>query len=103
MEGFACTVERTDEFVVKFDDTVINEEWMENFREFMYDFYSLKEHVDHIAQRCARFGTRFVEGYGVPLESGEITSFIKELNVNHAINIKVASYDSDVDVFVRKL
>jgi len=103
MTRYDCTVERIDKYVVEFDETVINDEWMEEFRGFMYDFYTLEEHADHIAQHRARFGTRFIEGYGTPLENGEVPPFVKESDVNHAINIKVTSYDSDIDVFVRKL
>jgi len=100
MVGYACTVERTDKFVVEFDETVINEEWMANFREFMYDFYSLEEHADHIAQHRARFGTCFVEGYGVPLENGKAPFGVKESHVNHAINIKIISYDNFHNMYV---
>lgn len=102
MRVFECEVERTDRYVVEFDEEIINEEWMENFRQYMYDFYTLKEHAEHIAQHRARFGGRFIEGYGIPLENGKVPYWVnkgKEDQVNHAINIVVLGEDDDIYVY----
>lgn len=100
MNPFQCTVERTDKYVVEFDESVCNEEWMKKFREFFYNFHSLEEHADHIAQFRARFGHRLIEGYGIPLENGKVPYWADKEQVNHAINIKVISEDNEVEVYI---
>ena len=100
MKSFECKVEREDKYVVEFDESVCNEEWMQSFREVFYDFHTLEEHAEHISQFRARFGARFIEGYGVPLENGKVPYWTKENEVNRAINIKVMSEDEDIYVSV---
>lgn len=100
MGKFRCRVEREDKYIVEFDESVINEKWMEDFRKVMYDYYTLEEHAQHIAQFRARFGERFIEGYGVPLEDGKPPYWAQQKDVNYAINIKVISEDSDISVDV---
>jgi|SRR5699024_587685 len=104
MQSFGCEVQRNDRYVVEFDEEVCNEEWMAEFREFFYDFYSLSEHARHIAQFRARFGSSFIEGYGIPLENGEVPfwvqSDVRKKQVNHAINIKLVSEDENISVDV---
>lgn len=98
MASFQCTVEKVDKYVVEFDESVCNEEWMEHFREYFYDFYSLEEHAEHIVQHITRFGFGFIEGYGIPLEDGKIPYWADKNKVNHAINIKVISNNEYVYV-----
>lgn len=100
MKSFQCSVERVDKYTVEFDESVINEEWMEHFRRYFYNFHTLEEHAEHIAQFRARFGKRHIEGYGVPLENGKAPYWAKENEVNKAINIKVISEDDDIYVDV---
>ena len=57
MKKFKCTVTRTDEYEIEIDENIINEEWMEHFRSYMYDFDSLSEHAEHLAQFQARLGS----------------------------------------------
>ncbi|MEK4790373.1 MULTISPECIES: hypothetical protein [unclassified Bacillus (in: firmicutes)] len=66
-----CDVETHDQYTIEFDESVLNEEWMQQFRETFYDFATLTEHAEHIAQFRARNGSKFIEGYGIPLENGE--------------------------------
>ena len=69
---FKCTVRREDEYIIEIDDSIITEEWMENFREYMNDFDSLEEHAEHLAQYQARMGNhQFIEGYGNVKRDGE--------------------------------
>jgi hypothetical protein len=100
MKKFECIVERVDKYAVEFDENIINEEWMKNFRKYMYDFFSLEEHAEHIAQFRARFGSKYIEGYGVPLENGKVPYWADEDDVNKAINIIVLSEDDEVEVDV---
>lgn len=104
MESYKCEVERIDRYVVEFDESVINEEWMEDFRQVFFDFYDLEEHAEHIAQMRARFGNGFIEGYGIPLEDGEIPYWVisdtQKGQVNHAINMKIISEDDYLHVDV---
>lgn len=104
MESYECEVQRFERYVIEFDESVCDEKWMEDFREFFYDFYDLMEHAEHIAQFRARFGARFIEGYGIPLENGKepywTYSEQQKKQINHAINIKIISEDDDIDVDV---
>ena len=50
MKKFKCTVTRTDEYEIEIDENIINEEWMEHFRSYMYGFDELSEHAEHLAQ-----------------------------------------------------
>lgn len=55
---------------VEIDETKFTEEWMKEFRKNFYPFYTLEDHIEHIAQLEAReiLTPVFVEGYG-PLKS----------------------------------
>lgn len=68
------TVEVTQEFEVEVDETKFTEAYMEEFREMFYPFYSIDDHMMHIAQLFARGvvydNDEFVEGYGILSELG---------------------------------
>lgn len=100
MKSYNCEVERVDKYVIEFDETVCNEQWMEDFRSVFYGFYDLDEHAEHIAQLRARFGSGFMEGYGIPLENGKEPYWAYEeknkKQINHAINIKIISEGDDL-------
>ncbi len=100
MKSFKCDVERIDKYVIEFNEDVCDEEWMADFRDYFYNFYDLEEHAEHIAQFRARFGSGFIEGYGIPLENGKVPYWADEGKVNEAINIKIISEDSDIHVDV---
>ncbi|WP_144482078.1 hypothetical protein [Bacillus pumilus] len=91
-----CDVERQDRYTIEFDENVLNEEWMQNFRETFYDFTTLTEHAEHIAQFRARNGTQFIEGYGVPLENGQAPRWANKEDINEAINIIDGNASLDV-------
>lgn len=97
MEAFKCEVERTDKYIIEFDEEKCNEQWMSDFREVFFDFYDLMEHAEHIAQMRARFGRGEIEGYGIPLENGKIPWWAKDEKykekINRAINIKIIEED----------
>lgn len=103
---FKVTVERSDEYVIELDDEVMNDEWLENFRNEMYEFDDLEEHAEHIAQARARFNNGFIyggniEGYGDIAKRGCIhpnSSFPFP-----AVNIIEADEDNEVETFVREI
>lgn len=107
MKSYNCEVERMDKYIVEFDESVCNEEWLEEFAKFFYDFYDLEDHARHIAQYRARFGRGFIEGYGIPLENGKEPYWVftdeQRKQINHAINIKIISEDDDIYVDTREL
>lgn len=103
MKKFYCTVIRTDEYVIELDENVMNEEWMEEFREVYYNFHKLEQHAEHIAQHRARFGTSFIEGYGEPLVNGNRYWNTKEGEEVKHINIKVLSEDGECVVEVDEI
>lgn len=106
MKRFKCTVERTDEYIIEFDENIYDERWIEDFKRYFYDFDDLKEHAEHIAQFRARFGDHsFIEGYGIPLVNGKVHWSVKdkEKNKEIGINIKIISEDDDCYVDVEEL
>lgn len=100
---FRCEVTRVDEYEIELDDEVLNEEFLNEFSKYFYEFDTLEEHAEYIAEFRARFGERFIEGYGSPLVNGKKPYFEQEKYVNKAINIKVISEDDDCEVEVEEL
>ena len=56
---------------VTIDETKFTDEWMASFRDVFYNYYSLDDHVGHLAQLEARgltylphVNNEFIEGYG---------------------------------------
>jgi len=89
MAKFNC--EFIQPVLVTLDETKFTPEFMQEFRESFYDFWTIEQHAAHIAQLAAR-GLRdfshndFVEGYGVVGEMG-ISSVIlnnSEISVESA-------------------
>ena len=113
MKKFKCTVTRTDEYEIEIDENIINEEWMEHFRSYMYDFDELSEHAEHLAQFQARLGSEqdFIEGYGYVTRDGELPYSHEDFDKNGnwlpeaerrqptpGINIKIISEDNECDL-----
>lgn len=96
MKKFKVRVERVDEYEIEFDENIINKEYIEDFKKYFYSFDTLEEHAEHIAQFRARFGERFIEGYGNVMVNGTLPFMVKEEEVEKGINIKVVSED-DLD------
>jgi hypothetical protein len=103
MKNFKCTVERTEEYIIEFDENVINEEFLKEFSRWFFQCEDLEELSEHIAQFRARFGERFIEGIGRPLENGRKPSFADERELNKAINVKVVSEDNNCYVDVEEI
>lgn len=117
MKKFKCTVTRTDEYEVEIDENIINEEWMEHFRSYMYDFDELSEHAEHLAQFQARFGEHdFIEGYGHVKRNGKLLHSREDFDDKGnwlpeserrqpalGINIKIVSEDNDCEVEVEEV
>lgn len=103
MRKFKCVVTRYDEYEIEFDENVLNGEWMEEFKKHFFDYDSLEEHAEHIAQHRARFQQKFIEGYGVPLIKGKVSYSTDESDVERAINIKIISEDDECEVEVIEL
>ena len=105
MKKFRVTVTREDKYEIEFDEEIYNEEFIEDFKEVFYNFDSLKEHAGHIAQHRARFGQRFIEGYGIPFVNGEkplVYGEREEKQVAQGLNINIISeddlYDMEIEV-----
>jgi len=104
MKKFKCIVTREDEYIIEFDENEINEEWMTDFKKHFYNFDSLEEHAEHIAQFRSRFpDDSFIEGYGIPTVNGRRPVFADKDSVIKAINIKIISEDQNIDVEVEKI
>lgn len=69
-------VEITQTIEVTLDEAKFDEAFMAEFRESFFDFDTLEEHAEHIAQLYARglwedsLGNRFIEGYGEAPDMG---------------------------------
>lgn len=69
-------VEVTQVIRVTLDDTKFDESFMEEFRQSFYDFDTIEQHAEHIAQLCARgladpnWPNSFIEGYGEAKDMG---------------------------------
>lgn len=73
------TVAVTQYVEVEIDETKFDETFMEEFRDYMYQFDTIEEHVEHLAQLEARGlidFDNFVEGYGD----------IKDMNITIQVN-----------------
>lgn len=118
MKKFKCTVTRTDEYEIEIDENIINEEWMEHFRSYMYDFDELSEHAEHLAQFQARFGSEqdFIEGYGYVTRDGKLPFSHEDYGKDGKIlpeterrqqalglNIKIISEDDGCDVEIEEV
>lgn len=58
---------------VEVDETKFDEEFMAEFRDYMYPFDTIEEHMEHLAQLNARGladNCSFIEGYGEASEFG---------------------------------
>ena len=98
MKKFRCVVTRTDEYVVEIDESVITEEWMEDYRKTFGNIKTLKGHAELIAQEQAR-GEIFIEGYGVPMVDHESQYYMGEKSKHETgINIVIISEDDECEV-----
>ena len=102
MKRFKTTVTRTDEYIIEFDENIIDEEWMQHFRSYFYKLDSLEDHAEHIAQIRARSGEGFIEGYGNTLVDGK-PPWWNTKDYNPAINIKVVNEDKDCEIEVEEI
>jgi hypothetical protein len=109
LKKFRCVVTRVDEYEIEIDETKINEEWMENFRSYMYpSFTEYDDHAEHLAQLRARQGEGFYEGYGYVSVNGSRPFVVGVCDENKesyedGINIKVISEDNDCDIEVTEI
>lgn len=103
IKKFEVEVARKDIYIIEIDDSVIDEKWMEEFRNVFYDFDDLEDHARHIAQVRARFNNGRldagdIEGYGVPLLDGRKSPFADDRLIQPAINIRVISEDNNIEI-----
>lgn len=104
MKRFKTTVTRTEEYIIEIDENIINEEWMQHFRRYFYDFDSYEEHAEHLAQHRARFEQSFIEGYGEVLINGKKSWNVQDDNeVEKGINIIIEREDQDCEVEVEEI
>lgn len=108
MKRFKCTVTRTDEYIIELDENVINKEFMSEFRQVFYNFTSLENHAEHLAQFQARIGNSFIEGYGHVNRDGKLIFSLEDYNKDgskkpenerrkSAAGINIISVDEDND------
>lgn len=65
------TVRLEFEVKIKYDKSFFNKKFMEAFRDYMFPFETVGEHLEHLAQMKVRgLAEGFVEGYGDLDEKG---------------------------------
>lgn len=100
---FKVRVTREDEYEIEIDEKVHDEQWMDDFRNVFYDYYSLEDHAEHLGQHRARFKDPFIEGYGYVLVDGKNPTWRKDIEPTKSINIKVISEDDNVEIDVYEI
>jgi hypothetical protein len=65
----------SQEVEVEVDETKFDEAFMQEFRESFYNFHTLDEHIEHLAQLMGRglatgYSDDFIEGYGRAKDMG---------------------------------
>lgn len=64
----------TSQVIVIVDETKFTEAWMAEFREYMFNFYTIDDHIKHLAQMYISSNglgyNPFVEGYGLLKDMG---------------------------------
>lgn len=103
MRKFEVTVTREDKYTIEIDESKFDDQWIEEWKKVYYDFHSLEEHAEHIAQYRARFQQEFIEGYGAPLVNGKEPTFSDVKNIEKGINIKIVSEDEDIETDVYEI
>jgi len=104
MKRFKCIVTRIDEYEIELDENIINEEWMEDYRKYFQDLYTLEELAHYLAQYQARFPSdEFIEGFGNVKRNGFLSALSRNETPAPGINIKIISQDDDCDVDVEEM
>lgn len=68
-----------------------NQEFLDYFKEYFYDFDDLEEHAEHIAQFRARFGEQHMVNGKLPFIAKMREDELK--SVNHGLNINIIRED----------
>lgn len=98
MEKFEIELVRRDKVKVELDPEYFTEEWFEEFRQYFYDYFTLKDLAEHIAYNVVHNNATEIEGFGIPLRDGERPYWIKDnQEVNEHINVIYNSYATEVE------
>lgn len=68
-----ATVEVSQFIIVEVPDTLLTEEFMEEYRKYFYNYYTPEDHLKHLAELHAMGAVdnySFIEGYGRASELG---------------------------------
>ncbi|MCB8505400.1 hypothetical protein [Enterococcus durans] len=100
MKKISLEMVRRNNVKVELDPEFFNEDWFEEFRKYLYDFYTLEELAEHIAFNIIENNARFIEGIGIPLRDGEPPYLLSEEDkedVNEHVNVIWNIYDTEVE------
>ena len=118
MRKFKCIVTRTDEYEIEVDETIVNQDWIDDFGKYFFEADGVEDLAENIATMQARFGSDmdFIEGYGyVPRDGklpfsardydnkGNLLPIDKQRVASKEFNIKIISEDEDVYVVVDEI
>lgn len=107
MAKFEITVHRTDTYEIEVDENIVNDEWIKNFKSYMWDVDEGCPHEDlakHIGQMRARFGShKFIAGFGyIPAEHEYVLDKEKK-SLAQGFKMKVISEDDEIEIDAREI
>lgn len=91
MKKFQCVVTRIDEYVVEIDETIINQEFIDNFSRYFWKLDGLEDIASQMARHQLLHGDSviYMEGLGnvkrdgkLPWHSQDKEGFTPGLNIN---------------------
>jgi len=98
MKKFEIELVRRDNVKVELDPEYFTEEWLEDFRQYFYDFFTLKECAEQIVYNVVHNNAWFIEGFGIPLRDGKRPYWIKDSEeVNEHINVIYNEYATEFE------
>jgi hypothetical protein len=93
-------VTTTNEYIIEIDENVINEKWMQDYREDFTNLKTLKDHAANIAWNRAHYGHDFYEGYGYVMQNGKMPCFTESGSqyIEKGINLIVVSENDEIEI-----
>jgi len=99
MKKFKCTVERTYDYEIEFDETVWTPDELKNWSTVFATVDSLENLAEILAGYKPDYESgEFIEGFGIPMINGKEPFVFKNEEINKDININILSTDQSVDV-----
>lgn len=104
MKKFNVKVFISQEYEIEIDDTILNDEWKENFEKYFWDLPDEHKSVaEHIATKRAIGTFGFMEGFGPIKVNGEAPYPYKEEDMVNGLNIIIISENEEIEADIEEL